>query len=113
MGTSLITALGLVSLSFTVGFTWWACSREPGVGQSPRSAILEAWLSIVIGFSINFAANWLFIPMAVDGGHMSAASNFWMGWMYTAISMVRQFTIRRFFNAKLHAVAQRIAGSAA
>jgi hypothetical protein len=109
---NLLIALGLVSMAFCVVFTWHAYTGNPGPGQSPRSAIIEAWMNIAIGFGINFAANLLIIPLAVTGGHLTMADNWWMGWVFTTISMLRTYTIRRWFNARLHAAAQRLAGHA-
>jgi len=107
---TILSILGLASLSFVAVFTYRAYTAAPGHGQSPRSAIIEAWLNIVIGFSINFTANFLILPLV--GAQLTPASNFWMGWIYTAISMVRQYAIRRWFNARLHEAAKRLAGEA-
>jgi hypothetical protein len=94
-------ALGLASMVFVVVFTIHAATRAAGAGQSPRSAIIEAWFNILVGFSINYGANLVIIPMAIHGGSLSPVGNFWMGWIYTVISIVRQYAIRRWFNARL------------
>lgn len=109
---NIITVLGLASMIFVAFFTWHAgfVAAHTG-GQTPRSAVIEAWFNIVIGFSINFAFNFALIPLMTDGGHMTVASNFWGGWVFTTISIVRQYAIRRWFNAKIHAAAQRLAGT--
>lgn len=108
---NLITVLGLASMAFVTVFTYRAYYDTPGVGQTPRSAIIEAWFNIVIGFSINFVFNFVLIPMMTEGGHMTVSSNFWGGWVFTTISIVRQYTIRRWFNAKIHAAALRLGGA--
>lgn len=109
---NILTVLGLASMVFVAAFTYHAAFVQAATaGQSPRSAIIEAWFNIVIGFSINYVANLAIIPLAIDGGHLSAASNFWMGWVFTTISIVRQYVIRRWFNAKLTAAARRLAGA--
>lgn len=105
---TLLTVLGVASMVFVVVFTWRAAVAAQGVGQSPRSAIIEAWLNIAIGFAVNYSANLVLIPLAAEGGHLSAANAFWMGWLYTVISIVRQYVIRRWFNARLHSVAERL-----
>ena len=107
---TLLTALGIASFVFVAAFTARAYSQPDGVGQSPRQAIVEAWLNIAIGFSINFVANFLILPLA--DAHISAAQNFWMGWISTTVSIVRQYVIRRWFNARLHAAARKLAGAA-
>lgn len=101
--------LGALSMLFVAAFTWNAYRDNTGVGQTPRSAIIEAWFNIVIGFSINWTANLVLIPLMSPGGHMTLAANFWGGWIYTAISILRQFAVRRWFNARLHRLAQRLA----
>lgn len=105
---SILVTLGLLSFIFVAVFTWRAYTRAPGAGQSPRSAIIEAWANIAVGFSINFAANLLILPLV--GATLTAGSNFWLGWIYTAVSIVRQYAIRRWFNAHLVAMSKRLAG---
>lgn len=75
--------------------------------QTRLGSLYEALINIVIGFTINFAANMLIFPLF--GFHISAGSNFVLGCIYTVISLVRSYVIRRWFNAKLSAVATRLA----
>jgi uncharacterized membrane protein YagU involved in acid resistance len=89
--------VGLISCLFTVGFTAWACST----GTNPRLAIAETWVNILIGFSINFLANLVLMPL-MTGHPVSASANWWGGWAYTAISVLRQYAIRRWFQNRLH-----------
>lgn len=105
---STLELLGVASMLFTACFTVRAVRSAPGVGQSPRSAIIEAWFNLVIGFSINFVANTFIFPLV--GAQITPAQNFWMGWIYTSVSIVRQYAVRRFFNAMLHAAALRLSG---
>jgi hypothetical protein len=94
---SLITFLGVLSAVFVAGFTWnQVFHADQGKGQTKREAMIEAWTNIVIGFSINYAANLVLLPMV--GAQLTAANNFWLGWTYTAVSIVRQYVIRRWFN---------------
>lgn len=96
-----LAALGALSALFVAWFTCRAYfSADSGTGQSRRASIVEAWTNIVIGFSINFAANLVLIPLMTDGHSVTVASNWWGGWVYTAISILRQYAIRRWFNAK-------------
>ena len=85
-------------MGFVALFTWRASLSAAGRGQSPRSAITEAWLNIAVGFTVNFVMNLLIVPMAVTGGHLSLEANWWMGWIFTTASIVRQYVIRRWFN---------------
>jgi hypothetical protein len=102
---TIIEALGLASMLFVVGFTWQAYNGpESGVGQSRRESIIEAWTNICIGFTINYTANLFLLPLMTSGGHLSMMDNFLGGWVYTAISIARQYAIRRWFNSKSFAV---------
>ena len=50
---TLLTALGLASVAFVAVFTARAYrDNTAGNGQSRRSAIIEAWVNILIGFTI-------------------------------------------------------------
>lgn len=77
------------------------------MSQSRLSSFIEAMFNVVIGFAINFIANMLILPLV--GFHISASQNLFIGVLYTIISVARQYTIRRWFNARLHAAAERIA----
>lgn len=108
----LLTALGLVSFAFVVAFTARAYKDDTrGNGQSRRSAIIEAWVNILIGFTINYAMNLILLPLV--GVRITAMDNFMLGWTYTAISIVRQYTIRRWFNARIVALARRLGDAGA
>lgn len=97
---NLITALGLLSAAFVAWFTYRTyMSADAGAGpQSKRASLIEAWTNIVIGFSINYAANLLLLPLV--GAELTAGNNFWLGWTYTAVSILRQYAIRRWFNTQ-------------
>lgn len=66
------------------------------VGQSRRGSLLESLVNIVVGASINYAANLLIFPLF--GWHLSAHDNVLMVVIYTGISLVRSYGLRRLFN---------------
>lgn len=66
------------------------------MAQTKLGSAAEAALNIVVGFTINYFANLLIFPLF--GMHISALNNFWMGCIYTAISLVRSYVLRRWFN---------------
>ena len=76
--------------------------------QTRLGSLIEALINVMIGFWINFAANLVILP--AFGFHISIGDNFLVGIIYTGISIARSYVIRRWFNARLHSVAQRIAG---
>lgn len=93
-----LTILGIASFLFVVVFTARAYRNNTGYGQTPRGAIVEAWFNIAVGFSINFVINFALIPLMTDGASLSFANNWWGGWVYTAVSLVRTYAIRRMSN---------------
>ena len=77
------------------------------MNQTRLGSLIEAITNTVIGFAINYTANLLIFPLF--GFHISLSANFAMGCIYTLISVVRSYVLRRWFNARLHAAAQRAA----
>jgi hypothetical protein len=64
--------------------------------QTRLGSFIESWMNIAVGFTINYFANLLIFPLF--GMHISLRNNFLMGCIYTAISVVRSYVIRRWFN---------------
>ena len=78
------------------------------MNQTRLGSLIEALFNVLIGFSINFAANLVILPAFGFHG-LTLANNFYIGLLYTVISIARSYAIRRWFNAGLHGVSQRIA----
>jgi hypothetical protein len=66
------------------------------MGQTRLGSWLEAWANIAIGFAINWAANMLIFPLF--GFNITATQAFHVGLIFTAISLVRSYVLRRVFN---------------
>lgn len=77
--------------------------------QTRLGSLIEAIINVVIGFSINFAANMLIFPLF--GFHITPGANLALGLIYTVISVARSYCVRRWFNARLHGMASRVAAS--
>lgn len=75
--------------------------------QSRLGSLIEAVVNVLIGFGINWVANLLILPLF--GFDVTGMQAFSMGLLFTAISIARSYAIRRWFNARLHAAAERIA----
>lgn len=80
------------------------------MNQTRIGSLIEALMNVAIGLVVSTVANALVFPHF--GFHPSMAQNVGISLIYTAISIVRQFVLRRWFNARLHAAAQRIAARA-
>ena len=63
------------------------------MSQSRLSSFIEAVINIIIGFAINFTANWLVFPLF--GWQISVTDNLLLGAVYTLISLIRSYSIRR------------------
>jgi len=97
---SALVWFGLLSLVFTAAFTLWAAAVQSAHGgQSMKDSILESWANIGIGFGINYVANMIVLPLA--GLPVSAGGAFWIGAIFTGISVCRSFLLRRWFNHKM------------
>lgn len=76
--------------------------------QSKLGSFIEAWVNVLIGFAINFVANLLILPL-FGFTALTLVANLYIGILYTAISVVRSYAIRRWFNRRLHRAAERLA----
>jgi hypothetical protein len=75
-------------------------------GQSKKQSVLEACTNILIGYTVNFCANLVILPLV--GFHINLLDNFYIVLLYTAVSLVRQYVIRRLFNRLMVKLSNRI-----
>jgi hypothetical protein len=66
------------------------------MSQTRLGSWVETITNTVVGFIINYVANLLILPFFVTGLTYSGA--FWMGIIFTVISVVRSYLMRRGFN---------------
>ncbi len=64
--------------------------------QTRVGSLIEAWANIVVGFSINWMMNMIVLPWY--GFHISGGQAFSMGCVFTVVSLVRSYILRRYFN---------------
>jgi hypothetical protein len=77
------------------------------VRQSRLGSLIETGINIFIGFWVNYFANLMILPLF--GLHISLTENFALGLMYTLVSVARSYAIRRWFDARIHKAAMRLA----
>lgn len=65
-------------------------------GQSKRHSVFEAFANVAVGYGINLSANALIFPLF--GWNITLSENIMLGVLYTGISLVRSYCLRRFFN---------------
>jgi hypothetical protein len=76
--------------------------------QSRTASLIESVFNVVIGYGVALASQLVIFPMF--GIHLPLSDNLAIGAWFTLISLVRSYTIRRYFNARLHRTAQTLAG---
>jgi hypothetical protein len=65
--------------------------------QTKLGSFVEAWANIAIGFTINFFANMVILPL-FGFASLTPGKNFLIGVLYTFISLARSYVLRRWFN---------------
>ena len=66
------------------------------MSQTKWGSFVEAWANILVGFSINFFANLAILP--IFGFNVTGGQAFWIGVLFTGISLIRSYVLRRWFN---------------
>lgn len=67
------------------------------MAQTRFGSFVESWANIAVGFAINWTANMVFLPM-FGFSTLTAFKAFGIGLVFTCISLVRQYVLRRWFN---------------
>jgi len=67
------------------------------MAQTKLSSFAESWANIAVGFTINYLANFIILPM-VGLPRPGIFQNFVMGCLFTIVSFARSFALRRWFN---------------
>lgn len=78
------------------------------MNQSKLSSIYEAAANTLIGYFLSLAVQLVVYP--AFGAHFSFSDNVLIGLVFMAVSFARGYVIRRWFNKRIHAAAQRMAG---
>jgi hypothetical protein len=73
------------------------------MSQTKSESLVEAITNTVIGFGINFTANLIILPLVL-GIAVPVSANLTIGIIFTAISVIRSYILRRFCNANLRKI---------
>lgn len=68
--------------------------------QTRLESLLESIVNIFIGYGVALISQIIVFPMF--GIFVPLSTNLWIGAWFTAISLVRSYVIRRWFNAGIH-----------
>lgn len=74
--------------------------------QTKLESFVESCINVAIGLVISVIANLLILPHY--GTHLTVSNNIQISAAYTAISIVRSYTVRRWFNARIKSVARAV-----
>lgn len=66
------------------------------MSQSKMASFIEAWANILIGYTVSFIANLIVLPLF--GYKVTVGDAFWMSVVFTVLSLVRSYYVRRWFN---------------
>lgn len=66
------------------------------MSQSRKKSLLEAMTNIAVGFGVSLISSVVILPMY--GAHISLQANFKITIWFTAISLLRSYFLRRWFN---------------
>lgn len=80
------------------------------MNQTRLGSLIEACINTAIGFVGSMALSLIVYPMF--GASFTFTQIGWITAIFTAWSVVRGYAIRRWFNARIHAAAQRMAAAA-
>lgn len=78
--------------------------------QSRLGSLIEAWANIAIGYVVALLSQIVVFPMF--GIYVPLSTNLWIGAWFTAISLVRSYVLRRWFNARLRQASEALAARA-
>jgi hypothetical protein len=67
------------------------------MAQTKLGSAVEVALNLLVGYTINFTANILILPL-FGFKSLTVVKNLEIGLVFTVISIARQYIIRRYFN---------------
>lgn len=76
------------------------------MNQSRLESLAEASINTAIGFGVALASQLVVFPLV--GITVPLQTNLHIGAWFTLISIVRGYVIRRWFNARIHKLAQHL-----
>ena len=72
-------------------------NRGAGMKQSRWMSLVEAVTNVLVGYGVAVATQWAVFPLF--GLHATLQENLLIGLIFTAVSLVRSYVLRRAFEA--------------
>jgi len=76
--------------------------------QSRLSSFIESMANVLIGYFVSLLVQLVVYPLY--GAPFTFSQNIQIGLIFMAVAIVRSYVIRRWFNARIHAAALKLAG---
>jgi len=76
--------------------------------QSRLSSFIESMVNVLIGYFVSLLVQLVVYPLY--GATFTFSQNIQIGLIFMAVAIVRSYVIRRWFNARIHAAALKLAG---
>lgn len=76
--------------------------------QSRLSSFIESMANVLIGYFVSLLVQLVVYPLY--GATFTFSQNIQIGLIFMAVAIVRSYVIRRWFNARIHAAALKLAG---
>lgn len=67
------------------------------MSQSKKGSFIESWTNVVVGFGFNFGLNIALLPIMWEEAS-PVLSAFKLGVVFTFVSVIRSYVLRRVFN---------------
>ena len=73
------------------------------MNQTRLESLAEVTINVIIGWVIAFITQMIVFP--AFNIHVSLVNQFWISVIFTVVSIIRGYIIRRWFNAGIHRIA--------
>ncbi len=73
--------------------------------QSRAHSILESFANIAVGYTVAVVCQIILFPLLFDI-HVAISTNMYIGFVFTIISLVRSYALRRFFTKRTERVCE-------
>lgn len=94
------TILGPMNYGYVhIGPTEWHFEEPVKMKQSRIDSVMESLTNLAVGLAVSQVANLIVLPLVL-GVQVSQGAALWLGVIYTIISLVRSYTLRRLFNGR-------------
>lgn len=80
------------------------------MSQTRLQSFIESLINVAIGYGVAVVTQIVVLPRF--GLNPSLHDNLAIGGVFTVVSIVRSYCIRRWFNARIHRLAVRVGGAA-